>query len=530
MRKYGVVFVLSFFMLSLIACGGGGSATDGAASSTGIIAGNVSGITYTSPSYSGKTNASGEFQYKAGEEVTFSVGGLELATLEPSSGFITVAALVGDSPEVPSVKTLNLQSLLLSLDSDANPDNGLTIDTTGYELAGLDLTDSNALATVLGQVVDSATADTYFQAAFDEAAIATTKIGSYTAYSNYFHTDTASGSCKKYSGASIELLSTAEGTRINGTLNLTSGGVELIDELYTSIEGTTESGRNYGFATVYYGANVGSIVIYDGSIDNCLTTMRFTRDGNAPLAPLIAAVENQFGNFYEPIGCSVANPLPRLFYVYLSMQDPDGFLQTAKVDFYINGTISETANLLASIPYTNKTTMFNKTSVSLNNGDGLFSSTNHVTMTYVQPWSDAIQQKPHLYTTTGFPYGCYDEVKYVVTVTDSNGITSTYSSKVTPAAVTANTSGYSVCVENYLKTNACDLITGLEAGASVSSYPVGSCNSLVPNGVHLTLDESQSGSYPPGNYVLDAQLTAAIAEAYSDTLTSCLITGLSGTL
>ena len=529
MRKYFELFILSFFMLSLMACGGGGGG-GGTTSSTGIITGNIEGITYSSASYSGSTTSSGEFQYKAGETVTFSIGGLVLATIEPSSDLITVASLVGDSPELPSIKTLNLQSLLLTLDSDGNPDNGLTIDTTGYQLEGLDLSDSTAIAAVLGQVVDSASADSYFQAAYEEAVLATTKIGSYTAYSNYFHTNTASGSCKRYSGASIELLSTAEGKRIKGTLNLTSGGVELIDELYTSIDGTTESGRNYGFATAYYGGNVGSISIYDGSRDNCLTTMRFTRDGNAPLAPLIAAVENQFGNFYEPIGCSVANPLPRLFYVYLSMQDPDGFLQTAKVDFYINGTISETANLLGSIPYTNKTTMFNKTSVSLNNGDGLFSSTNHVTMTYVQPWSDAIQQKPHLYTTTGFPYGCYDEVKYVVTVTDSDGITSTYSSEVTPAAATGNTSGYSVCIENYVKTNACDLMTDLGAGITVSSYPVGSCNSLVPNGVHLTLTESQSGAYQADNYVLDAQITATQAAAMNDSLVSCLITGLPDTL
>jgi len=71
--------VLSF---GLVGCGGGGSNSSGAtatATKTGVFAdAPVEGLSYSTATQSGFTNAQGQFKYKAGETVTFKLGTLTL--------------------------------------------------------------------------------------------------------------------------------------------------------------------------------------------------------------------------------------------------------------------------------------------------------------------------------------------------------------------------------------------------------------------------------------------------------------------
>ena len=374
-------YIVLFSFLLVTACGGDGGSDGGdtpTSNGTAIVIGNVSGLSYTSESYSGTTNANGEFQYKEGETVTFSIDDLEIGSITAITGGVTASGLVGESVEAPTTTTSNLQSLLLALDSDSDPSNGITIDTTGYQLTGVDLTNSASISSALnGQVLDTTAANNYFAQAYEQYSIEITNVASYNAYSSFFHEDTSTGTCAKYTGATIDILESQEGKRIQGMLNLSGGGTDTIDELRTSIEGTTQSGRKYKFSTAYYGGKVGGLSIYDGTSDNrvCQTSMRLTQDGSVNLEPLISDnTYAQTDSVITPSSCYTSELLnggtailTGYFRIKESIQDPDGFLQAAELKVYKNGALNNTVNLLAEIPYSssNPPSLYNQIKVSL---------------------------------------------------------------------------------------------------------------------------------------------------------------------
>lgn len=120
---------------ALTACGGGGGG-GGANTSTGVfLDAEVAGVSYESlPSgRNGVTNAAGEYQYVAGDTVTFSVGGIVLGSA-PATGVMTPTTLASaiDPMTLPGGVTAadvatNIAIFLQSFDSDGNPDNGISI-------------------------------------------------------------------------------------------------------------------------------------------------------------------------------------------------------------------------------------------------------------------------------------------------------------------------------------------------------------------------------------------------------------------
>jgi len=93
----------------------------------------VSGISYTTQTQSGITTNNGEFNYVSGESVTFSIGDLQ---------FPTVLAAPIVTPKDMSITGLandntmtNVATLLQSLDSDGNTDNGIKILEQAYSAA-----------------------------------------------------------------------------------------------------------------------------------------------------------------------------------------------------------------------------------------------------------------------------------------------------------------------------------------------------------------------------------------------------------
>lgn len=125
----------------LASCGGGGGGgskggddSTGTSASTGVfLDAEVAGVRYRSaPSgLSGTTNASGEFQYRPGDTVTFSVGGIVLGSA-PATGILTPLVLANSIDTLPEGVTAadvatNIAIFLQSFDSDGNPDNGITI-------------------------------------------------------------------------------------------------------------------------------------------------------------------------------------------------------------------------------------------------------------------------------------------------------------------------------------------------------------------------------------------------------------------
>ena len=115
-------FIL-FLLLILSACGGGGGGSDPTppAVSTGILVDSpVVGIHYDSqPSgKSGTTGAGGEYDYVAGDTVTFSIGALEFPPVA-AAAVITPVTLAG-AANITNQEATNIARLLQSLDEDGD--------------------------------------------------------------------------------------------------------------------------------------------------------------------------------------------------------------------------------------------------------------------------------------------------------------------------------------------------------------------------------------------------------------------------
>ncbi|BBN82232.1 hypothetical protein PA25_22170 [Pseudoalteromonas sp. A25] len=93
----------------------------------------VANIDYKTQTLSGVTNAQGEFEYADGETVTFSLGLLEFPAVNAQS-VVTPLTLAG-TENVNAPNVVNMLRLLQTLDTDANPENGITISDTAKATA-----------------------------------------------------------------------------------------------------------------------------------------------------------------------------------------------------------------------------------------------------------------------------------------------------------------------------------------------------------------------------------------------------------
>jgi hypothetical protein len=127
--------VMIFLMAGLVACGSGSdgdkSPSSGPSptpeSKTGVFLDTVvSGLDYVTDTQSGTTDDFGQYQYIEGEAVTFSIGGIILGSTL-AGPVVTPLALVEGATDVTNPQVINIVRLLLTLDEDGNPDNGIRI-------------------------------------------------------------------------------------------------------------------------------------------------------------------------------------------------------------------------------------------------------------------------------------------------------------------------------------------------------------------------------------------------------------------
>jgi hypothetical protein len=93
----------------------------------------VANLHYQTPSHKGATNANGEFAYLAGEAVTFAIGELSFPPV-PAQPTITPLTLASTT-DINDPRVINMVRLLLSLDQDRHPDNGIFIDELAHGAA-----------------------------------------------------------------------------------------------------------------------------------------------------------------------------------------------------------------------------------------------------------------------------------------------------------------------------------------------------------------------------------------------------------
>ncbi|UVW33810.1 hypothetical protein NYF23_07090 [SAR92 clade bacterium H455] len=84
----------------------------------------VEGLSFTSGDQTGVTDSEGTFVYEVGQNITFSVGAVEIGTAA-GSDIISPVDLTGSNSTMPD--TQNIVRFLLMLDSDGDSSNGITI-------------------------------------------------------------------------------------------------------------------------------------------------------------------------------------------------------------------------------------------------------------------------------------------------------------------------------------------------------------------------------------------------------------------
>jgi hypothetical protein len=131
-KMYNKILILLFTLVALIfglsGCGSGGSDSGGSnnVESGQFIDSVVEGLGYQTETQSGLTNSNGEFKYVADEQVTFSIGGIVIGGTSGQSVITPVELVNGATDETHPIVT-NIVRFLLTVDDDANPDNGITI-------------------------------------------------------------------------------------------------------------------------------------------------------------------------------------------------------------------------------------------------------------------------------------------------------------------------------------------------------------------------------------------------------------------
>lgn len=158
MRLRALVLALSITPF-LIACGGSSGANPPAAADSTVHTGkftglNISGLHYQTATQTGLTSASGEFQYLAGEQISFSLGAIELGSTQAQAEIDLISELAGTLPstrdhilqELAALndvtafdEIINLATLLMALDADQNNRNGIDLADLHSRMNGVSL-------------------------------------------------------------------------------------------------------------------------------------------------------------------------------------------------------------------------------------------------------------------------------------------------------------------------------------------------------------------------------------------------------
>jgi len=129
MKNLFNIYLIGFGIL-ITGCGGSNTAKTSSYSAT-FIDSKVAGISYKCNNINKKTDSNGKFTCPIGSQVTFKLGDLKLMTISPKDGKFKknskgeYALFVKDA--VPENTAKKIAAILLTLDSDGNPDNGITL-------------------------------------------------------------------------------------------------------------------------------------------------------------------------------------------------------------------------------------------------------------------------------------------------------------------------------------------------------------------------------------------------------------------
>lgn len=138
-RRTVPTICIAALVATLFACSGGDSSNGNTSTGKFTDASGVAGIQYQTASQSGLTGAGGEFNYKTGESVTFSVADVIIGQA-PAAATVTTFDLVGIAPPLSALgipnntpssllfqQAANISVFLQTVDEDGDVTNGIQI-------------------------------------------------------------------------------------------------------------------------------------------------------------------------------------------------------------------------------------------------------------------------------------------------------------------------------------------------------------------------------------------------------------------
>jgi len=130
-----LAYILLSCSIGLLGLSGCGSDSDTATTAVVVQTGylyddQVGGLEYSTATQSGVTGTDGSFKYLVGEKVTFKIGNLTIGKATTANSALTlfdIASTAQNSDGSPSSEVVAMATLLQSLDSDKDPNNGISI-------------------------------------------------------------------------------------------------------------------------------------------------------------------------------------------------------------------------------------------------------------------------------------------------------------------------------------------------------------------------------------------------------------------
>ena len=443
--RFSIVFsplYLAFPATLLIqSCGGGGSSTENISSGQ-FVDSPVEGLSYQTPTQSGTTDAQGSFKYKKGEYISFKLGDVSLGGYQAKS-ILTPYDLTRTSLN-PDTEAVNMARLLQTLDTDANPDNGISLGSNIQSLpATLDLSSESSIASALSTIdsslnlVSTTTAEQHLNTTLGSLP---PRVADGDAYPSVAIISSSFSSCNnRFTSASINI---AQGVITGGTFTHADGTIEtLVDST------TTDAGNK--ITSQRFDEYAGNVFIETGDstgTGTCQTRIKFDTDAThnePPYGPFFvqSAPRIELCNLNDPAQI-ISNSH------YLGAFDVDGYFKTRMLFSYtIDGqqTVSLAGNLTPGFDNGYAEYLSDEFSVSLRCDQGY-------------DWS--------------------------VTYVDNEGETVTYSDRVdaqVSSTSTGTASDYAVCLEGYERAACSNLISTVSSNPTIQAYTAGSCSSLIPN-------------------------------------------------
>ncbi len=239
-------------ILGFTGCGDGDSSTPANSTQTGtFVDAPVEGLTYSTATQSGTTDANGQYKYKNGETVTFKIGNLTLGSVGAKK-IITPLTLGGDTNlNTIGTKAKNIARILQSLDDNSSDTSKITIPSTLSDLnvTNIDLLQDADLQTILTRA-NAITSKSYILKSSTDATTTMKTflqtylyVGVYSATSVYSNNSTLPASqCGGTLQWSVQVANTGAVTGTSTTEgNREILGIEITDSTISGIanDGTT---------------------------------------------------------------------------------------------------------------------------------------------------------------------------------------------------------------------------------------------------------------------------------------------------